>query len=49
MPATRSASGPIEAPRFPAPMSVGTPISATDAEFLSAVVMSRVWHAGRAI
>ena len=48
-PATRSASGPIEAPRLPAPTSVGAPINATDAEFRSAVVMSRVWHAAWAI
>ena len=49
IPATRSASGPIDAPRLPAPTSVGAPINATDAEFLSAVVMSRVWHADCAI
>src|SRR5450631_173101 len=41
MPATRSASGPMEAPRVPAPMSVGAPISAT------VVAMARGRPSGR--
>ncbi len=44
IPATRIASGPIEAPRAPAPTSVGTPIRATVPVMLllSTVLLSTV-------
>ena len=43
MPATRSASGPIEAPRWPAPMSVGAPISEMVCLLIS--LFTCLWHA----
>ena len=47
MPATRKASGPIRAPKVPAPMSVGTPIRLTPGDVESGGAFMAEWVGGR--